>query len=421
MKTPRLLFQAIPLALVLCVVTSLSHAEDWTRFRGPNGTGISSESGFPTAWTREDLEWKTQLPGTGHSSPVTWENSVYVTAADESAQKLSLLAINASDGTIKWKRDYPYAPLRLHPSNSHATSSPVVNENGIYFIVFGSGQCDVVALDFDGNERWRRDFGRSITQHGPGTSPIIYDNKLIFPYENLENNEGLLGQWYALDCDSGETLWKLVRENSSKTSCAAPCVYTAKNGQDWIIFSSFAHGLTAVDPDNGKVVWEIQTDRPARVVSSPVLAGDLIITTNGGGSRYELLTAVLPDDSGASSPKTVYTQDQKHVPYVPTSIAVNDLLFHFQDDGYISCAEIATGKILWSERHRGGFSGSPVLAGDHLYCINSRGQVVVIEASETYNHIATNDLGERSQATPAIANGKMFLRTESTLSCLAVQ
>jgi outer membrane protein assembly factor BamB len=183
-----------------------------------------------------------------------------------------------------------------------------------------------------------------------------------------------------------------------------------------LIFTSEAHGISGVDPHTGKVIWEIDSALPARVVSSPVIAGDLIVGTCGRGGAGLQLSAVRPGSTENPEKATLaYKCTGKTAPYVPTSLAKDRLLFTFHDRGDVSCLRSETGNVLWSERPGGMFYGSPVWVNGLLYCINRKGEVLVLKAAPTYELLAVNPLSEKSQATPAVAGGKMYLRTYSHL------
>jgi outer membrane protein assembly factor BamB len=149
-----------------------------------------------------------------------------------------------------------------------------------------------------------------------------------------------------------------------------------------------------------------------------VLAGDVIVGTCGRGGSGVQLAAVRPSAEGASQARVLYTLKEKFVPNVPTPVVLDKWLFLFHDGGLVTCLESKTGNVLWSEKPGGKFFGSPVLIEDRLYCINMKGQVVVLRAADKYERLAVNDLGEASQATPAIADGRMILRTISHLYCI---
>jgi outer membrane protein assembly factor BamB len=183
-----------------------------------------------------------------------------------------------------------------------------------------------------------------------------------------------------------------------------------------LVFTSHAHGITSVDPRTAQVVWEVKSAFADRVVSSPVIASDLIIGTCGKGGSGKRLIAVQPAKAGEpTEPKEIYRIEDRSATYVPTALAIEGLLFTVHDQGYISCLRIATGEQLWRQKPAGRFYGSPVYAGGKLYCITTAGDVVVTRAAPSYELLAVNPLGEKSHATPAIADGRMYLRTFSHL------
>ncbi len=174
--------------------------------------------------------------------------------------------------------------------------------------------------------------------------------------------------------------------------------------------------MTGVDARTGTVVWEVESAFPNRVVSSPVIAGELLIGTCGDGSTGKRLIAIKPGTGDKSSqPAEAYKIDNSSAPYVPTSLAIGGLLFTFHDRGQVSCLRSDTGEELWREKPAGRFYGSPVCVDGRLYCITRAGEVVVLKAGASYERLAVNPLGEKSHATPAVAGGRMYLRTYSHL------
>ncbi len=414
MPSIRILF-AFSIA-VLCSISAL--ADNWPRFRGENGGGIASEADLPAKWSNDELAWKISLPASGNSSPVVWNDTVYVTSGDGDAGVYSVSAMDVSNGETRWQKDYTFKPRRVHQLNGYATSTPAVDESGVYVLWFGEGESLVAGISHDGEELWKHDFGKLSSMHGPSASPMVHDGKLIFTWENEGARPGLKSYWYALDCKTGETVWKTDRDTSAKASSSVPCVYESPNG-DWLIFSSFSHGITAVDAQTGEVVWEENESMIARTISSPMLAGDIVFATcgrRGGGMR---MVAIDLNQGEGATPRVLHSIEEKFVPYVPTPIAVNDLLFTFHDDGTVSCMAVKTGELIWSERLRTKFFGSPVLVRDRLYCIGDGGEVFVLRAGPEFEELAVNSLGEESHATPAVANRRMFLRTNTQLMCIA--
>jgi len=399
------------------ILASVSQGQEWTRFRGPNGQGISDARTIPVKWTEKDYNWKVNLPGGGHSSPVLWGEKLFVTSGDQQTGNSLLLALNASDGTVLWQKEYAISKYRPNKLNSFATATPAVDAEHVYVLLTNPEQTILAALNHDGTEIWKRTFEGVLCQHGAGTSPIVYDDMVIFTHEH-ENKSSRVARsvWFAVNRKTGETRWTLDRETGPKTSYSTPCVYTPAGGRPQLIFNSYSHGMTSIDPGTGKVIWEVASAFPARVVSSPVIADDLLIGSCGNGGSGKRLIAVRPGSSDGSIPPTeAYSIDKGYRPYVPTSIAKEGLLFTYHDRGYVSCRNSDTGRLLWEEKPAGRFFSSPVWVDGNLYCITMDGDVVVIKAAETYELLAINPLGETSHAAPAIAGGRMYLRTYSQL------
>ena len=405
------------LAALTILWTPVSQGQEWTRFRGPNGQGISDAKTIPVKWTEKDYNWKVELPGGGHSSPVLWGDKIFVTCGDQQAEHSVLLALNASDGTVMWQKEYAISKYRPNKLNSFATATPAVDADHVYVLWTSPEETILATLNHEGTEIWKRTFEGVRCQHGAGSSPIVHDDMVIFTHEH-ENSSSKDARsiWVALDRKTGETRWTLDRKTGPKTSYSTPCVYTPATGAPQLIFNSNSHGMTGVDPGTGKVIWEVASAFPARVVSSPVIADGLLIGTCGDGGSGKCLTAIRPGTKDGSIHVTeAYRIDSGVRPYVPTSVYMNGLLFTFHDQGYVSCLRADTGERIWQEKPAGRFFSSPVWADGRLYCITMDGDVVVVGAAETYELLAVNPLGETSHATPAIAGKKMYLRTYSHL------
>jgi outer membrane protein assembly factor BamB len=390
----------------------------WTRFRGPNGQGISDAKTIPAKWTQEDYNWKVKLPGGGHGSPVVWKDKVFLTCEDSESPGGLLLALDVSDGHLLWSKRYELTAYRHHRDNCLAVSTPVVNADCIYVLWQTAEEVILAALDHGGREIWRRDFPGVYSRFGPGPSPALFGDLVVFAHEHWGG--GARGRdhqstWIALDRKTGQTRWRINRD-STEISYSTPCVYTPEGRAPQLIFTSWSHGFTAVDPQNGHVIWEVTSALPARVVSSPVIGENLIVGTCGKGGGGLQLTAARPGSADhPEQAKVVYTRKGKLAPYVPTPLAKDGLLFTFHDRGDVSCVKLETGEALWSERPGGRFYGSPVWVNGLLYCINRAGEVLVIKAAPTYELVGIYPLGEPSQATPAVAGGRMYLRTYSHL------
>jgi outer membrane protein assembly factor BamB len=403
------------------VVTFIEIPSDsWPRFRGPNGQGVSTETvGLPTTWTAEDALWKIKLPGSGHSSPVVWGDRVFITAANESDGKGFLVAYLTSNGRQLWRCEFDLPKYRMNALNAAAASTPAVDADRVVVCWATPSNMQLAAFDHTGNSLWSRDFGPTNTRHGPTISPILVGGLVVFAQEQeqLSATVATESRWIGVDAATGETKWTCKRDHSGSNSYSTPCVLE-QGRRTLAVFTSLAHGITAVDIADGKVAWEVSDALNARVCASPVLAGGLVIGTCGEGGRGLRMTAVRPPKTADEKPQVAYTLEDSSVTYVPTPVAYRNWLFTVHDGGQIACRNAADGKILWAEKPGGKFYGSPVIADGKIYVITTEGTVVVLAASDKYELLATNPLSEKSHSTPAISGGKLFLRTFTHLFCV---
>ena len=387
-------------------------AENWPRFRGPNGAGQSDAATIPTHWTNEEENWRIHLPGIGHSSPIVWDDKVIVTTADPSSGEVTVLCRRTRDGGKVWTHELASKTYRMHQRNSFASSTPATDGRHVYVATANPGEYKVTALRLaDGRPAWETDLGPFESMHGFGTSPIVYDNKVI-----LANDQLGASFLIALDPDDGGTRWKSPRD-VERAAYSVPCEYRPPGQPPQLIFSSSAHGLTGVNPADGKQLWTLRVF-DQRTVSSPIVAEGVVIGTCGSGGGGNYVVAVRPGSAdGGRQPQAAYTI-REAAPYVPTPVAYGSLVFLWSDKGIVTCIEASSGEVHWRQRVGGNYSGSPIRVGKHLYCIAEDGQVVVLAASKTFREVARTPLGQPSRATPAVANGRMYLRTESALICV---
>lgn len=415
-------------------------AQEWTRFRGPNGSGESEATTIPAQWTEKDYNWKVELPGVGHSSPVLWGDTIFLTAADPQSGTRIVLALAAADGHEIWKKTFPASLYHIHTQNSFATGTPAVDAKHVYIAWATPEEYLLLALDHAGREVWRRNLGPFESQHGFGCSPIVVGD-LVIVGDEQDGTEARTGQaapkskrkrletgkteslphsgdddgrsWIvAVDAGSGAVRWKSPRL-SSVVAYATPCVRPTAGGGSELICDSRSHGISGIDVATGHLNWELPIfDR--RAVGSPILVGDLVLGACGVGSGNNTLFAVQPGDAG-HEPKIVYQVDKASAPYVPTPVAKGNLVFIWSDSGIVTCIDGLTGAKKWRQRIGGNFSGSPVRAGNRMYGMSTEGEVVVLAAADKYEELGRNPLGETTRATPAIAGGRMYLRTESHL------
>jgi outer membrane protein assembly factor BamB len=387
-------------------------AQDWPRFRGPNGSGVSGTR-LPVRWAEKDFRWKVKLPGKGHSSPVLWGDKIFVTGGDEATGKRIVLCLCADNGKTLWSREFPGVRHAKHNDNSFASATPAADERHVYTCWGSPKDYLVLALDHDGKEIWRADLGPFQAGHGFGASPIVHDDLLIVPNEQDRDSTVV-----AFDRLTGKERWRAPRR--SKFGYATPCVWRPPGRPAELIVTSWDDGITALDPKTGKVAWALDVFSRKHVeaaIGSPVVAGDLVLGTAGWlGVKLEVV-AVRPYPRPENPSQPVYRIDRS-APLVLTPLVKDDLLFVWSDQGVVTCADVRTGRTIWSERVPGSFYGSPVCAGEHLYGVSREGQVVVLAAAKEYRLVASNPLGEGSHSTPAVAGGRMYVRTFSHLIAL---
>jgi outer membrane protein assembly factor BamB len=398
-------------ALVIALFfAGAAHAENWDRFRGPNGAGQSDAQKIPSKWGDASFLWKRQLPGVGHSSPIIWGDKLFITSADASGAQI-VSAFDANTGTPLWEKRFDAPSYHINPLNSLASSTPAADAQHLYVMWLNNGRVAVVALDHQANEVWRADAGPFQEQHGFGSSPVVVDG-LVCVANNSETESAVT----AFDCQTGQQRWQVPRD-SGVTAFSTPCVYELDPSHKELITTSTASGMTAIDAATGRIAWQgFEDELPQRCVGSPIVAGGLAIAASGQGGNGKMLVAVRPGD-GTHPPQEAYHLTQS-IPQVTTPLVAGALLFMWQDRGVVSCYDLATGKQHWRERVGGDFHSSPVRIGDRILCISRKGEAVVLAADEKFQVLARNSLNEPCHATPAVANERLYVRTESTLLCI---
>jgi outer membrane protein assembly factor BamB len=391
-------------------------AQEWTRFRGPNGTGISDTTSIPVEWTEADYLWRIKLPGVGNSSPVIWGDRIFLLSGDPETALRYVVCVDAKTGNMIWRKDYESSTHHLNRRNTYASSTPVVDQQQLYIAWAAPEQLTFRALDHDGNQVWKKELGPWNSQHGFGTSPIVYED-LVILFNSQQADRLEPGQepgqslMMAFDKKTGELRWSTPR-TTTRVCYTTPCIYQPADGPAELVGYNTGDGIFSLDPKTGMPNWSISVFR-MRTVSSPIFVGDLVFGSNGSGGGGNYLVAVRAGDE----PEEVY-QITRQASYVPTPIAREDLVFVFSDRGMVSCYDVSTGEQVWLERLSSGFSGSPVLIDGRIYCMDEEGDVLVLAAEREFKELARNPLGERSRATPAVSGGRMFLRTDTQLFCI---
>ncbi len=393
-------------------------AQEWTRFRGPNGSGLGVAENLPTSWSESDYLWRVELPGPGHSCPVLWGDRLFLTCGDEESGDRLALAFDAHSGKPLWQERFASQTHRKHALNSLASATPAVDAERLYIAWATPEEYIVQALDHAGRRLWRADLGPYKTGHGFGVSPIVVGELVIVPNEH-EGESSLV----ALNAANGQVRWKVDRD--TKTTYTTPCVRVAADGHTEVLFTNWKHGITALDAATGEQRWEkdvFPADPLETAIGSPIVAGGMVFATSGWLGRASHTVAVqLPDQQDKGGDRIEVAEAyrfERGAPLSTTPIVVNDLVFLWADEGIVTCADLKTGKTHWQRRVGGTYYGSPVYAAGHVYCVSADGEAVVLAAEPSYRLAGRVELGAPSNSTPAVAHGRMYLRTVKHLMAL---
>lgn len=413
---PRLLFFSLTATASLVVTAG---AQEWTRFRGPNGTGISVTQGVPAVWTAKEFAWRVPIAGESHSQPVIWGDRMFLLTATDFGQERALVCVRKTDGQPLWTKSYPLPMPRLGNKNTgYANTSPVVDAERVVACFVSNDHFWVRAFDHAGRELWSRDLGTFVAQHGHGASPMIYGGHVI-----VTNDQDGVSSVVALDLKTGAVAWNSPRgagRNANiATAYCTPITHTRADGSVELLLTSQSHGVSSLDPQTGALNWEAPVFTK-RMVASAVVAGDLVIGSCGqGGGAGNYLAAIKLGGSGDVSKTHVAYQLTKATPYVPTPLYLDGRLYLISDAGIATALDAATGRELWTARLRAEFFSSPVLIGGKIYCASTKGEMIVLATGDTFQELGRSPLGEGTHSTPCVDGGRLYVKTFTHLVCIA--
>ncbi len=395
------------LAAVLILSAHVLSAQDWTRFRGDRGLGLGKGSDIPVTFDLQEVNWKLRLPGKGHSSPVTWKGLLFVTCEGEERGKRFLVCVDTKTGKERWRLERGFSPHPQHRFNSFASSTPAVDQDRVY-LLWSSGETLIAAaVDHEGVPVWRREVGGFKAQHGSGVSPVVVADTMIVCNDNEKRPSFIMG----LDRATGEVRWKHDRK-SSTASYATPLV-RGQGEETEIILSSTSHGVTSLNPKTGSLNWETgPVFKDQRCVGVPAIADGVLLACAGtGGGGKQSLALRLPAAGDGESPQKLYSP-RRALSYVPGPLGVGERFYIFSDGGVVSCLKAADGELVWRSRLEASFYGSPICVGDRIYAVSRSGELFVIAARDRFELLGKVGLGEPASASPAVADGVLYLRTD---------
>ncbi len=394
----------------------------WPGWRGLNTSGIAKgREKLLAQWNlATDVRWKTPLPGRGNSSPVICGNHVLLTAAlgEEAGSQLVVLSLDRRDGGLRWQTVVGKARGGTHAKNGFASASCVTDGKQV-FASFGSA--GLFAFDLaTGQEQWRAELGELEHEWGGASSPVLWEG-LVIQLADAATGSSIA----AFDKATGERRWRTERE--SYGSWSTPVLVdatdaagmprqefvvngtgTKENGGGWVI---------AYDPAGGRELWRAQGTTEV-VCPSAIVGGGQNSEVISNSGRNGPVFSIRPGGRGDVTKSNVNWQLPRGGAYVPTGIQYRHELFLLADGGVISCLDLRTGETEWRDRLQGNFTASLVAGDDKIFAANEAGTVYVVDAGETFNLLATNELDDKILATPAIARGQIFVRTETTMYCV---
>ncbi len=414
--------------IAITMLVSHADAENWPGWRGPTGDGISSEAGIPTEWDGDgkNLLWKVDVPGDGYSSPIVWEDRIFLTSCLKETQERVLFCLDRKNGKILWKTTVVKSPLEtLHKFNSHSSGTPATDGKYIYVAfleVDGKtvdaknvgkprpvtpGEIVVAAYDFQGRAMWKAKPGSFVSVHGFCSCPVIYKDKLIV---NGDHD----GKSYivALDKKTGATSWKVSREQETR-SYVTPIIREI-DGRTQMVLSG-SHHVASYDPETGQQHWKI--DGPTeQFVASMVYDGKKFYLT-AGFPTYHVM-AIDPTGLGNVTDSHIVWHETNAKCYVPSPVVVGNYLFVADDHGIANCFDTKTGERLWRDRFGRHFSTSLVAADGLVYFLDDDGRTTVVKPGKEPNILSVNGVGEECRASPAIADGRIYIRGLKHLYCI---
>jgi outer membrane protein assembly factor BamB len=428
--------------LLLAVISSLwsGRSEDWPQFRGPQSTGVAEGPNLPDKWSAtENVAWKTDIPGSGWSSPIIWGDKIFVTSVISTAEietpkkglyfggerhappkdehRWMVYCVDWKQGKIVWQREaYSGVPKSTrHLKNTFASETPVTDGERVY-VYFGN--LGLYCYDFKGNLIWKQAIEPRRTRFSWGTaaSPVLHKDRIYLLNDNDEQSF-----FAAYDKKTGAQVWRAEREIG--TNWATPYVWEHKGRTEiivpgWKVVRSY--GL------DGKVLWEFK-GMSSIVIPTPFSKFDLLYIASGYvGDQHRPVYAIRPGASGDISLKEGEKSNQfiawylpQGGPYNPSPIVYGDYYYTLYDRGFFTCHDAKTGKEIYGKQridpNAGAFTSSPWAYNGRIYCLSEDGDTFVIQAGPEYKLLGKNSLDEMCMATPAIANGGLLIRTASKL------
>ena len=385
-------------------------AKYWPRWRGPSGQGHVSGTNYTDTWsTKEHIKWRVPVPGEGHSSPIVWGDSIFLTTATDGGAKVGLIAFRRSDGSRLWHTEVPSSGIEhVYWKNSRASATPTTDGERIYA---SFGTHGLAAFDFSGKIVWHRQLGALANYHGSAGSPVLYKDR-IFLFQDHGGSAALKSFVAAFDAKTGKTIW--WKDRAATVGWGTPVVIQAGDRDELVVSSQ--RRIHSYNPDTGDELWTVNGNM-AEVIPTPVVGHGFVFCSSG---RAGPTFAIRPGGAGDVTTSHVAWTSPRGSPFVPSGLVHGDLLYLVNDmQSILTVFHAKTGELAYQDRLgepvREGFSSSPVAVGNKIFLTNDEGRTFVVEAGPVFKLLRTNDMGSRVIASPALVDGVWYWRTDREL------
>jgi len=386
--------------------------QNWPRFRGPGGNGVSSSTNAPLHWdvsTGENVAWKTPAPAKGFNSPLVWGNRLFLSAGD--ANRREVFCLDTRNGRTLWQQAItnvpgsPAEPPEIPESTGYAAGTMATDGRRVY-AMFANG--DLAALTMEGKVVWSKGFGAMKNPYGYATSLATWQDRVMVQLDQGESEEGK-SRLYALDGKTGQILWQRPRKVGA--SWASPIVIEAAGKAQIITLA--VPWVIAYAATDGSELWRVEC-LSGEVTPSPVFAGGMVLIA----SPSEKLVAIRPDGQGDVTKTHVAWTAEDNVPDVTSPVSSDELTFAVTTAGMLTCFDAKDGKKLWEHDFELEVHASPTLAGNRLYLLSQKGTAIVVEAARQFKELYRTQMGDAFHASPALVNDHIFLRGVTNIWCL---
>lgn len=410
----RILASAALLLLGSSSAFAQEPSADWPRWRGPNADGVADGRKLPIRWSKsENIRWSVKLPGWGTSSPVVYIDRVFVTTHLKDKKSLLTLCFDRKDGKELWRHDFGFGvDQRTHEKSNLAVNTPAVTADALY-VAFGNA--DIARYSHDGKLIWVKrylpHFGDPKMAWGYGVSPLVLDDSVLFPWNHHKGPCFLIG----LDKETGDFAWK--KDRPIGTAHATPLLVEHHGQKDLLVPGQ--NRLTAFDANSHAELWQYgEGEGPynGEIISSPVYGDGMVFLQLWREAKIHAIRLV-----GHGKPPVQVWVSKKPGPVESSLLYYRGLLYALMDNGVLDCLDGQTGEEIYRERLGSACNSSPIASDEHIFLSDNDGKTFVVKAGKEFKVLATNQLGERISASPAITGYWLIYRTDSHLYCIGAK